>query len=353
MVHASGVTLRVLAFPAFASRGNNPYTSSLYDALQRLGVEVDEYAALPALTSAYSILHVHWPEVPLNRGRLSSVLGSRLFLRLIDVTRARGAKLVWTVHNLRSHEQRCPAREAWFFREFVARVDGFIALTHTGEEAVRARFPGLTGKPCFVIPHHHYRGAYLDGIDRAEARRELGLDPERRVLLFFGRVMAYKNLPELTRVTRAASAGDWTLLIAGRPKTDRDERELREAAANDPRIRLELEFIQPERARYYFRAADLVVLPYREILNSGAAVLGLSFDRPVLLPDLGACRELGEQVGRDWVRTYLELSPEVLASALDHARTLPEHTDGTQLAAIDVARTARQTLDAYRTLIAR
>lgn len=350
MVDASGVTLRVLAFPAFASRGNNPYTSSLYDALGRLGAEVEEYAALPALTRTYSIVHVHWPEVPLNRGRLSSVFGTRWFLRSLDAARARGAKLVWTVHNLKPHEQRFPEREAWFFREFVERVDGFIALTRSGEAAVRERFPRLAARPSFVIPHHHYRGTYLDGLERNDARRELSLPPERRVLLFFGRVMAYKNLPELVRAVRASSAEDLTLLVAGRPKTPSDERELREAAAGDPRVRLELAFIPPERARFYFRAADLVVLPYREILNSGAAVLGLSFDRPVLLPDLGACRELGEQVGGGWVKTYSELTPAVLEAALEQARALPEQTDGGHLTAIDVERTAEQTLAAYRAL---
>jgi glycosyltransferase involved in cell wall biosynthesis len=347
------VTLRVLAYPAFASRGNNPYTSSLYEALGRLGARIEEYATLPALTRPYSILHVHWPEVPLNRSRVASVFESRLFLRSIDVARARGAKLVWTVHNLRSHEQRFPEREAAFFREFVGRVDGFIALTHTGEAAVRSRFPDLAERPGFVVPHHHYRGLYPDGIDRPSARRELGLGNDGRVLLFFGRVMAYKNLPELARHVRDSNADDLSLVIAGKPKTHEDERQLRDAAGSDPRIRLELEFIPPERARYYFRAADLVVLPYREILNSGAAVLALSFDRPVLLPDLGACRELGEQVGQRWVRTYSELTPETLLRALESARELPEHTDGSQLGALDVARAARHTLEAYRAIAGR
>jgi glycosyltransferase involved in cell wall biosynthesis len=344
--------MRVLAFPAFASRKNNPYTSSLYDALTQMGVTVYEYGTAAALSRRYAILHVHWPEVPLNRGQRASRLSARWFLALIDVARRRGAKLVWTVHNLRSHEQRFPEQEAEFFREFVARVDAFIALTHSGEEAVRRRFPALEGRPSFVVPHHHYRGTYADDVGRDEARRALGLAEDARVVLFFGQIMAYKNVPALVRTVRGLSSEPRaTLLVAGRPKTAADEAELRAAAAGDPRIRLDLGFVAHERAQFYFRAADLVVLPYREILNSGAAVLALSFDRPVLLPDLGACRELGEQIGGGWVTTYSELTGETLERALDGAARLPERTDGSQLATLDVEVAARRTLDAYRTLV--
>jgi beta-1,4-mannosyltransferase len=349
--------MRVLAFPAFASRSNNPYTSSLYDALSTLGVEVHEYRGLSAWSQwaswarRYDVFHVHWPEVPLNRSNWTSRFDSRAFLLGIDMLRARGTKLIWTVHNLRSHTQRFPEREARFFQSFTRKVDGFISLSRSGEAAARERFPALAPRPGFVIPHHHYRGAYEDRVTRGEARRELGVRPEARLLLFFGQILAYKNLPALVTAARALSASEGVeLLVAGRPKTEADERELRAAAAGDPRIRLELGFVPHQRAQHYFRAADLVVLPYREILNSGAALLGLSFDRPVLLPALGACRELGEQVQGDWVMNYSELAPEALLGALDRARRLPEHTDGRQLAALDVERAARETLEAYRSL---
>ena len=344
--------MRVLAFPAFASRANNPYTSSLYDAIRRSRVSVHEYGAGAVLSRAYDILHVHWPEVPLNRGTFGSPLRARAFLTAIDLVRRRGAKLVWTVHNLRSHEQRFPRREADFFREFVARVDGFIALSRSGERAVREHHPALASRPSFVIPHHHYRGTYLDAVSRKEARQQLRIGEHTRTLLFFGQILGYKNVPTLIATARELGPLPPTeLVIAGRPKTPADAEALVAAAGGDPRIRLELGFVPPERAQLYFRAADLVVLPYREILNSGAAVLALSFDRPVLLPDLGACRELGQQVGGNWVTTYDELTSKALESALARAAGLPERTDGSQLAKLDVTRAAERTIEAYEALL--
>jgi beta-1,4-mannosyltransferase len=66
----------------------------------------------------------------------------------------------------------------------------------------------------------------------------------------------------------------------------------------------------------YLRASDVVVLPYIEILNSGAAILALSFSRPVLVPARGALIDLREEIGRDWVMTYEhELTPAILRSA--------------------------------------
>src|SRR4029079_12745051 len=67
----------------------------------------------------------------------------------------------------------------------------------------------------------------------------------------------------------------------------------------------------------YFRAARVVVLPYRRILNSGAALLALSFDRRVVVPASGSLVELQAQVGEGWVSTYDgPMRPEVVEHAL-------------------------------------
>jgi beta-1,4-mannosyltransferase len=95
------------------------------------------------------------------------------------------------------------------------------------------------------------------------------------------------------------------------------------------------------------RAADLVVLPYREILNSGSAILALSFARPVLVPAQGAMTELQRDMGREWVRTYPgELRPRTLADALHWARQTPR--DPARLFPnMSWETIARQTLRAY------
>jgi hypothetical protein len=63
--------------------------------------------------------------------------------------------------------------------------------------------------------------------------------------------------------------------------------------------------------------ADLMVLPFRDILNSGSSLLALSFNGPILVPAKGSLTELAQTVGPEWVRTYPEsLTPEILADAI-------------------------------------
>lgn len=347
--------LRVLARPAFANRRDNPYNWLLYSGLRARGVRVEEFGVKNLLFGRFDICHVHWPESTFNASLLEGLATTGALLRALDWLKVRGTKLVWTAHNLRAHERRFVRAEETFWNEFVARLDGFIALSEASLELTRQRFPELSRRPGFVVPHPHYRGEYPDGVARSQARERLGLAQDARVVLFFGRVLEYKNVPELIRTVRAlprsVDGQEVVLLIAGRPYDRGCERAVLGAAAGDARIRLHLGFVPREDAQLFFRAANLVALPYREILNSGSAVLGLGFDRPVLMPRLGAGRELERLIGREWVHLYDELCPESVSEALARSQALPPVTDGRQLAPLDPSAAVNRTLSAYETLV--
>jgi glycosyltransferase involved in cell wall biosynthesis len=347
-------TLRVLARPAFSNRSENPYNHLLYSGLARLGVDVHEFGVQNCLLGRYDVCHLHWPESTFNASLLEGMATTEALLLALDWLRKRGTKVVWTAHNLRAHERRFPRAEQVFWRKFMRRVDGVIALSESSLIATRAAFPALDFKPGFVVPHPHYRSEYPDGVTRSQARALLGLDPNARVVLFFGRILAYKNVPELIEVVRSIpdSAGKKTLLlVAGRPYDARSEQAVRAAAARDPRIVLRLRFVPKQEAQNYFRAADLLALPYREIMNSGAAVLGLGFDRPVLMPRRGAGAELERSIGGGWLHLYETLSPHAIQSALTRASQLPPVTDGRQLSCLDPSAVAMRTLSAYESLL--
>jgi glycosyltransferase involved in cell wall biosynthesis len=340
--------LRVLARPAFAAR-RNPYTARLYGELARLGVEVGEWSLPRAALLPWDVVHVHWPETVFDHTRLEAELTTRALLRAIDVARARGARLVWTAHNLRAHGRRHEEAEARFRARWLRRLDGVIALTDAGLAAARAAMPDLAAVPAAVVPHPHYRGLYADTCTRAEARAALRLPASARVLAFFGRVAAYKDVPALIGAFRAMRGEDLRLVIAGAPLDGAAEAEVRRAAAGDARVHLHLRFVPDAEAQHYLRAADVVVLPFREILNSGSALLALSFDRPVLAPARGALAELRALAGPSWVSTYEgPLTPAHLADALAAHRDLPERTDGAHLGALAPGAVARATLSAYR-----
>jgi glycosyltransferase involved in cell wall biosynthesis len=143
-------------------------------------------------------------------------------------------------------------------------------------------------------------------------------------VLSSGRIRPYKNVPALLDAFAALPDPAARCLVTGAATDATLRRTIEAAATADARVRLDLRHLRAGDVAVAHRAADLVVLPYREILNSGSALLALSLDRPVLVPRRGALGELAAQVGDDWVRCYDgDLTPAVLGDALAWARETP------------------------------
>jgi len=345
--------LKVLGWPGFTSENGNPYTRLLYEAMEAgADVEVDGFTMFEPFQRRYDVWHVHWPEDFLSYpSKVSAYTYVTAELLLFAWARLRGTKLVWTVHDLGPHESYHPWLEALFWPLFLPLVDGIISLSETAREEAFARFPVLRRCPSAVVPHGHYRSAYPDPVPRADARRQLDLPERARVALFFGRIRPYKNVPKLTAVFRQWTDPDARLLVAGNPSEEDLGATIAERAAGDARVSTELRFVEEHEVPAIFGASDLVVLPYDDIMHSGSALLALSFDRPVLVPDRGAMSELQARVGADWMRTYDDaLTPDTLADAMDWAES-QDRSARAPLDDLNWAPLARQTVDLYRRVL--
>jgi beta-1,4-mannosyltransferase len=343
-----GEGLRVLGWPAF--RFPNPYNSLLYDAVRARGVRVDEFSPRRLLSGRYDVWHVHWPERFFNDPSYLSALGrSTALLLLMKAARLVGTRIVWTVHNLRSHERRFPELEERFWSSFAAMVDASISLSDTARDAAMVQFAPLTDKPSIVVSHGHFRGWYPDTLSKFEARKQLGLRGDGPVLSFVGQVRPYKNLPTLVTAFRELPQTDATLLIAGWPERSEHGEAVRSAAGNDRRVKLRLEWIPRPELQLYLRAADLIVLPYVDVLNSGATLLALSFDRPVLAPRKGSLISLEKSVGAEWLWTYSDpLTPLELTKAIQWAMSQPRSRPN--LEAFEWTAIADRTIGVYQTV---
>jgi len=342
--------MRVIASPAFKARALNPYTWFLYQELQELGVEVVEFSRRQLLFGERpDIWHLHWPEGFLKtRGKLHTLARQSLLELLLGQARRRGTKILWTVHNLAAHDCDHPGLERRFWRRFIPRLDGIINLSERGRRLALKKFPGLSKTPSFVIPHGHYREIYPDTVSRLEARRKLGLAEAGRVALFLGQIRPYKNLPRLLEVFSELKDQEAVLLLAGRVQDHALKEQVQGATRADPRIKARLELIPEEEVQLYLRASDLTVLPYGDLLNSGVALLSLSFDCPVLAPERGMLGELQQQVGARWLRLFPErLTVQTLREALYQPRPAERRPD---LEAYGWGGIARATLEAYQTL---
>jgi glycosyltransferase involved in cell wall biosynthesis len=347
--------LRVLAWPAFKTAA--AYNVLLYRSMQALETTVEEFSAWRVLSRRHDIAHLHWPEYCVNgRGALASLFWSCALFAAMCWVRLRGGKVIWTVHNLQSHLQQHPAIERYFWKIFTALLNGYIALTETGARQAAHRYPALRRKCGFVIPHGNIRDAY-PGVEiaREESRLRLGIDQSSKVVGFFGSVERYKGITELVEVFSKLNDNRAVLYVAGKCyMTPQERAHIEHIAARDSRVHLRFEYIPDADVASYIRASDLVVLPFREILNSGTAVLALSLDRPVLAPVKGAMYELQQFAGAEWVHLYSgELTSETLQQHL-HAVVKAAAMRGrcrpleAGWAGLDWKDLAQLTLNAYR-----
>lgn len=339
--------IRVGTAPVPASTA---YTALLYTAVENAGATVDDITVRKLFRRRYDVVHVHWPEWYLyRRPFVRMVARSMLMLAGLAWARRRGARLVWTAHNLLPHEHTPPRYSRWFFWAFTGLVDAVISPTESGLAPLGRRFPRLAGKPATVVPLGHLRGKYPDHGSRALAKEQLAIPGDAQVATFFGHIRPYKDVPGLVRTFRALDDATPVLLVGGRPLDEQTRAAVVEAAGDDHRVRLHLGFVDDEDVQHYLRAADIVVLPYGESSNSFVALLALSYDRPILAPAIGGFPELARAVGPAWVRLYDgDLTVGELADAIAAAEERRAHAARPDLDAFSWDVIAASTLAVYR-----
>ena len=190
---------------------------------------------------------------------------------------------VLTAHDVLPREPR-PGQLA-ATRRLVRRMDAVVAHSEHGAARLREEL-GVEPERVRTIPH----GAF-DYLRRLPEERPLPAElaaVEKPVVLFFGLLRPYKGLDVLLEAWRAVDA-DAELWIVGMPRMDLEP--LRRAA--DARVRFVPRFVSDPEIPAYFRRADVVVLPYREIDQSGVLYTALAFGKAMVLSDVGGFGEVG------------------------------------------------------------
>jgi len=299
--------LRVVVTP----RDDNPYLDLLYREMEHLGV-VSVFPDGPSgsqslnlllspLTLAwyrakgYSLLHIHWLfKFSLPWARRSSLAGrvmERWLALYLGTARALGYRIVWTAHDLVPHEPI-------FFDDdraralLIRRCDLVIALSPSSARTVA----GLGARQVRVVPLGSFALTHRPSLDRAGARRRLGLGEDEVVVAWIGKVAPYKGVDLLLEaVARLPEGSSVRAIIAGACPDKEHHAELcRLVEKAGERALVRLERISDEELGTYLLAADLAAFPFREITNSSSVLTALAFGVPVIVPDLEGLADVAE-----------------------------------------------------------
>ncbi|MEL7027616.1 MAG: hypothetical protein AAGL49_00060 [Pseudomonadota bacterium] len=263
---------------------------------------------------------LHWPHRFFTRHKGVEAAVGRAQLALLETARrVYGARAYWVVHNLWPHDLE--QRDAALAESFLKRLDGAIYLSAHSRRLARQAHPALAGcRRELIIRHGHYRGAFETA---PSPWRPPGADVQ---FSFFGRIMPYKGVEDLAAIFADNASGASQLHLAGRCQDAALARRLSRQIAAAPRLSggSSKDYVPQSEFERAIDASHGVILPYRDILNSGSALLALSRNRPVLAPALGSLPELQADVGEGWLQLYDgDLSASVIRAFEDFVRTRP------------------------------
>jgi len=149
-----------------------------------------------------------------------------------------------------------------------------------------------------VIPFGINNSVPNTDLTSAKAKQRLGVRIDEKAILFFGSIRPYKGLEYLVNafLRLASTHPEYRLLIAGQPGKGAEKylveiQDTIKRDANRGRIIQQIQYIPDEETELYFKAADVVVLPYTHVFQSGVLFLAHSFGVPVVATDVGSLED--------------------------------------------------------------
>lgn len=210
-----------------------------------------------------------------------------------------GKKIVFTAHNVNAGKRdgsdsllnRLTLRTQYLLADHI-----FVHTEKMKRELIQEF--GIREEAVSVIPFGINNSVPNTGLTPSEAKQRLGIRGDEKTILFFGAVRPYKGLEYLADAFLRLAAGDpkYRLIIAGELQKgsgkylDEILRRI-DGDVNRARVIQKIQYIPDEETELYFKAADVLALPYTHVFQSGVLFLAYSFGLPVVATDVGSIRD--------------------------------------------------------------
>ncbi len=201
-------------------------------------------------------------------------------------------RIVVTAHDVESFSGK---RDSGKARKILTLADRVIAHNKVSKQELISKALVLESI-VRVVPHGNYLESIGDFPNKDVARKAIGLSPDDKVILFFGQIKKVKGLDILLRSLPGAIKHhpDIKLVIAGKVWKDdfsNYQKIIREHGIENNVVTY-IQYIPDDDVANFYKAADLVVLPYKKIYQSGVLLMAMSFMVPVLASDLPGIIEI-------------------------------------------------------------
>jgi len=206
---------------------------------------------------------------------VAAIWGSRLL----------GMRVALTVHDIEAFG----SQKSSLIRNLALGGANLLIFQNEFSKKAFEQQDGAAGRRTAIVAHGHYCDAYPDPLSRSEARRNLGLASDDFVFLFFGNPREEKGLDLLLRALGPLrDTPAWKLVVAGKLKPPQEAavRQIISEAGLEDHVRLDPAHVPDEKVPDYYRASDIVVIPYRRIYESGVTIMAMSMGRAALVSDL-------------------------------------------------------------------
>lgn len=218
-------------------------------------------------------------------------------------------KVIAIVHNAIPHERSSLDKVLGDY--FFKRIDRCITLSEAVKTDVLRAYPQM---PIKVLRHPIYNH-FGNAVDHTEAAYKLHLDMDKKYLLFFGIIRAYKGLDVLLNAMKDISE-EYSLIIAGEAYESFEKyQQIIDKYNLKKRVHIFNSYIPDHDVKYYFSVADCCVLPYKSATQSGIVAIAQHFKVPVIATNVGGLDEFV----KDGKTGFLinDNTPESLAAAVD------------------------------------
>jgi D-inositol-3-phosphate glycosyltransferase len=234
------------------------------------------------------IFHILWN----NKFQLFDCTLLMLYYKLL------GKRIVFTAHNVNAGKR--DSNDSWLNRlslKVQYKLSDHLFVHTDGMKREMISEFHIPESKVSVIPFGVNNTVPNTGLSSAEAKRRLGVSSGEKVMLFFGNIAPYKGLEYLIAAFSALLKKDrsYRLLIVGKPKGPKTYwNEIRRTIVNSnigDRVIEKIEYVPDEETELYFKAADVLILPYTSVFQSGVLFLGYSFGLPAIVADVGNLKE--------------------------------------------------------------